>query len=53
MHWDAGRDNIIGSDRISLPTPGLSVTLTLGLLQVSRHSTRTRSSFAELGNMER
>jgi hypothetical protein len=24
MHWDAGDDNIIGSDRIALPTPGLS-----------------------------
>jgi hypothetical protein len=24
MHWDAGHDNIIRSNRISLPTPGLS-----------------------------
>ena len=37
MHWDAGHDNIIGSDRISLPTPGLSATLTLGLFGVARH----------------
>jgi hypothetical protein len=29
MHWDAGDDNIIGSDRIALPTPGLSANLTL------------------------
>jgi hypothetical protein len=24
MHWDAGHNNIIESDRTSLPTPGLS-----------------------------
>ncbi len=28
MNWDAGHDKIIEGDRISLPTPGLSATLT-------------------------
>jgi hypothetical protein len=37
MYWDAGHDNIIGSDRISLPTPGLSLALPCDYVRVARY----------------